>query len=633
MTENKDIKPSTNRDTSKYEINRVVVETYVSKCTITNNNNNNAIDNIQNNINMKNIDNNCDEVKPTPSYSICQENNINLIYHIKKFDLPLSTTNSSINYLTEIIKKDNNESKTGSFRKNFVISRSNIFIGGNQNLKGMNLHLIENKKYNNTIHKEITDTKNNNENIENVEINLNESKRDDKEKNKNKNPLEVLELIKKRWKEAEKEYKMSFSFISNNETVLINKKKYMDEVINKIDINSNATNSNNHEYYILIKPDKKSKNNKYIHEIIVPSSKKELEESVNKFLTNSNNEHNDNKEAFEYSMERLNKRTSQNIIIMNNNNNKKKSKFVNNKKNEILIKNKEENNSDASNSLTDIQHHKEEFCPIFILNKEQIENIFDNLDIKYNKKVDKVKNSINNNPSLNSEKKKKNEVLKNQKNEKLTDLNFNLHPVKVEKFEFIHSNNNINDIQTKNTMFLNINMNNKLDVSNIALNQSDYNFDKQKLESDSFSQKIKETQDFSQCTPISLLQEKYFIYAVSKWAKYSVVNPQSQLYIKYNYKSGHPKFDPILLDMTNFTLWIEKIRTKKDSKKSIVNTISAISYNSSKNKFSTKSGNIRNKIYKTGETIFCTEKNNYSEGNNKFKNKKSKSKPKLGKNK
>ena len=61
MIENKDIKPSTNRDTSKYEINRVVVETYVSKCTITNKNN--AIDNIQKNLNMKNIDNNCDEVK------------------------------------------------------------------------------------------------------------------------------------------------------------------------------------------------------------------------------------------------------------------------------------------------------------------------------------------------------------------------------------------------------------------------------------------------------------------------------------------------------------------------------------------------------------------------------------------
>ena len=32
--------------------------------------------------------------------------------------------------------------------------------------------------------------------------------------------------------------------------------------------------------------------------------------------------------------------------------------------------------------------------------------------------------------------------------------------------------------------------------------------------------KNKELKDFSQNTPISLLQEKYFIYAVSKWIKY-----------------------------------------------------------------------------------------------------------------
>ena len=71
-------------------------------------------------------------------------------------------------------------------------------------------------------------------------------------------------------------------------------------------------------------------------------------------------------------------------------------------------------------------------------------------------------------------------------------------------------------------------------------------------------------------TPISLLQEKQFLYAVSKWAKYSVVYPQTQIYIKYNYKSEHSKFDPILLDMTNFILWIEKMHIKEESEKWIV---------------------------------------------------------------
>ena len=101
-------------------------------------------------------------------------------------------------------------------------------------------------------------------------------------------------------------------------------------------------------------------------------------------------------------------------------------------------------------------------------------------------------------------------------------------------------------------------------------------------------------------TPISLLQEKQFLYAVSKWAKYSVVYPQTQIYIKYNYKSGHSKFDPILLDMINFTLRIEKIHIKKESKKQIVTSNSNNIYTNSKKKI----GNTKSKSYKTGATIF-----------------------------
>ena len=50
---------------------------------------------------------------------------------------------------------------------------------------------------------------------------------------------------------------------------------------------------------------------------------------------------------------------------------------------------------------------------------------------------------------------------------------------------------------------------------------------------DNLSFKTKDKKDFGQCTPIALLQEKYFVYAVSKWAKYSDVIPQSKLFIKY----------------------------------------------------------------------------------------------------
>ena len=90
--------------------------------------------------------------------------------------------------------------------------------------------------------------------------------------------------------------------------------------------------------------------------------------------------------------------------------------------------------------------------------------------------------------------------------------------------------------------------------------------------------KNKDMQDFTQNTPISLLQEKYFIYAVSKWIKYSIPTPQSQLYIKYSYKTGHPMFDPINLIMTNFTLWIERIETKRNDNKKGMITISSSGY-------------------------------------------------------
>ena len=264
----------------------------------------------------------------------------------------------------------------------------------------------------------------------------------------------------------------------------------------------------------------------------------------------------------------------------------------------------------------------------------QLKNILENIEKKHDKKMDKNSFSINNNVSLNYEK-KNNEHLKNSKNSKLNDINFNIYPVKGDKFEFIHNApNEIGFRGNNNNLFLNLNANNNnIDVSNIALNQSDDNYGKpMKTDSEYSYQKIKETEDFSQNTPISLLQEKYFLYAVSKWAKYSIINPQEQFYIKFSYSSGHPKFDPILLDMTNFTLWIEKIQTKKDIIKTIISSSSGNII--IKKKFSTKlNNNNKSKVYKSGASIFLNDTNNYNEGNNQIHKKKSKSKPKFDKKK
>ena len=103
-------------------------------------------------------------------------------------------------------------------------------------------------------------------------------------------------------------------------------------------------------------------------------------------------------------------------------------------------------------------------------------------------------------------------------------------------------------------------------------------------------------EDFFQSTPISLLKEKSFIYIVSKWVKYSIPHPQSQIYAKYSYKTGHPLFDPITLSITNFTLWIERIETKNYiSKKAMVSINSSSNYVNNNRKINSKGQNLNHK--------------------------------------
>ena len=273
------------------------------------------------------------------------------------------------------------------------------------------------------------------------------------------------------------------------------------------------------------------------------------------------------------------------------NNGKKKSKFSNKE----IPKIKKNNSSNGNNS----QNQKEDFNPIFILSQRQVKDLYEIVEKKDNKQK-KVEHTLDNNINFNIFNKvdklraipdnkkniddiKKEENIENIKNiekqnknfskKNLEEINFNIFPVKVEKFELINKSENNklapNEIGKGNNNF---------DVSNIALNQSDYIKQGKggENEFDYILNKNKEMEDFGQSTPIYLLQEKCFIYIVSKWTKYSIPQPQSQLYVKYNYKTGHPLFDPITLATTNFTLWIEKI--EKNNKKGIVSINSSINY-------------------------------------------------------
>ena len=612
MTENnQDIKEKEKSKFSKYEINKVVVESYIGTSNLNNDGKENNIKNIDNNGPDTSANNNkMNEVKPKEIYTQCPQTNFKLTYHIKTFNLPLLIKNdSSFSYYISQENKKNNEIKenkenkdnleSNSFKKGLAISTSSLFICEGQNLKGMRIHLINNtskNEYDNVVHKEISSLKNSkNKNVENVEINLSNNKDD--------NLLNSLETIKKRWLKYQKESKFKLSYINNNETVIINKKKYMNELINKVNIKSTSISNNTQEYYLLIKQDRNNKSSKYIHEIIYPGTKKEFETSINKFiLQNSENKENNDKVNIKV-LNRNNKRTSQNYIISTNIKNRPK---FNNKASKTNV----EDNNDENPQNT--------FSPIFIFNQNQIKNLFELINKKTNQKKDRKNEQTTKKTSLKNENTIK-EKLKNTQKEKIDDLNFNIFPIKVDKFEIIQTG--------QNEFGGGANMNNNnIDVSNIALNQSDINTMKQikqgENEDDYSSRKNKETEDFTQNTPISLLHEKYFIYAVSKWAKYSAVIPQFQLYVKYNYKAGHPKFDPINLDITNFTLWIEKIQTK-NKRISTVNTNSSSGYN----KMKTKS-NSKINAYKSGESIFINEA---SHNNDQLKRKKSKSKPKYNK--
>ena len=76
-------------------------------------------------------------------------------------------------------------------------------------------------------------------------------------------------------------------------------------------------------------------------------------------------------------------------------------------------------------------------------------------------------------------------------------------------------------------------------------------------------------EDFGQYTPLSLLNEKFFVYAVSRINKYSTKSSQLNISLLRKYKNSIgfktiSSFDMNNLNINHFSLWIEKI-DKKDS--------------------------------------------------------------------
>ena len=555
--------------------------------------------------------NNAIQNENAKTYSHCFETNFAILSNRKSFVFPFSIYRSSFDYI-----KENPLTAKTTRRNHLGMSNSSIFIGAKQNLKAMNIHLSNHFRYNNTAHREITNFKNGkNNSVDRVNGKLteNDTQKNNNTDNKKVEPVDILKEINLRWKNNQKVFKNNFSFISKinkkepipspspspstSPSLTINKKIYIQELLNNIKLNtnninnansSNGPNNNEKEYYILIKHDKNNKNENIIHEIISPNSNEDFEHSINNFLKKENKENiSNNAES---------STVNDNSTLING---KKKSKFSHQESSHI-----------KKSSSQDVGNEKDEFIPFFIITKKELINLYDIIENKpkENNKPEKIKYSIDNNINYNiiSEEKpeklrsvpkdikenNENNEIKEDKNQKnLDDINFNIFPIKVEKFELICNSHKVasNEIGKGN---------NNIDVSNIALNQSDYMKQVKggENEFDYILNKNKEMEDFGQCTPISLLKEKSFIYIVSKWVKYSIPQPQSQIYTKYSYKTGHPLFDPITLSMTNFTLWIERIETKNyHSKKVMVSINSSSNYLNNIKKNNSKGQNSNNK--------------------------------------
>ena len=165
---------------------------------------------LQKSINKENLNN-------SKIYSFSLQTNFSIISNIKNFKIPFSIQKSSLNYIS--IKSDENKEKN---KKSFVqINNTSIFIGGRQNLKGMRIHLSNNCKYNNTVHKEITNFKNKSVDKTNFRLTENKNKPIEKvnidllEKEEKKNDIDFLKFTNLRWKNHQQVFKNRISFISN----------------------------------------------------------------------------------------------------------------------------------------------------------------------------------------------------------------------------------------------------------------------------------------------------------------------------------------------------------------------------------------------------------------------------------
>ena len=519
----------------------------------------------------------------------------------------------------------NSEKK--SKNKNISMYNTSIFIGGRQNLKSKRIHLTSSIQYNNHMKREIKIFRNKKpKSVDKVNIYLNKSENGEQIIEQ----IDIIKMMNIRWQNNLQETRSNLSYINKKEKKeekklnlnLIDINKYIKDLIDKININYdfNEINGggnnkiNNQEYFVLLKSDNYNQKNNIIHEIIAPKNIEDLEKSVQKFM--------------ERPCSKKNK----------DNNTNSSTSIDLNKKKRILNKNENNNNlngisNNKENINNNIEINEMDYSPVFILSQKDIRNLYETIEppkTNRNKNINYTINNFSFNfvPIIDE-----NAILRSQnnpdilKNEKIENENkWILQQINVEKFELIGVDKNKNEKKENsneqgNFISVSESQNNQ---NNNQINPKENNQIKSEINFQLISEKNipifdsnLSKEDFSQCTPISLLQDKFSVYAVSKWIKFSLPHPQYELSIKSNNNIISNKninyTDQTNLLITNFTLWIERIETKRND-----NNKCSISINSSAN--SKNNSNKRGKSLTYNKSRHTNTKmhktNNYEMGVN-----------------
>ena len=446
----------------------------------------------------------------------------------------LRISNSSKDKISNKVSIRTNKSKNTKKRNNDHIDRIIIDLVSN-NDDNITIKTDSNYYENEDIYKNYMNNKDNNSETNNYDI---------KDNNINNNQMDnlqiALDMVGERWvNDCIKSHELNILFLSNE---IGKKKREIENIINKSTMEKNIVKEINLSFI---------KNKKYIKE-------REINQSLNRWNNNNIKKEKNkfftifkkvDKNNFLYSEKNYIEDLTKNIFLPKNNKNifclLNNDNF--NKIDYKIIKTNDKNQLEKDlynfyqekkiNYIKNKDNNEElKINPIYILNDKQIKQLYEELNLD-NKSTNNKFDNLNTQLSV----------------ARQTAIDYEIIEV------FTPKNNNIDN-----------NSNNSLSKRSIVM--SDLKNDKVS-EMNYIGQK-RSSEDFGQYTPISMLSEKFCVYAVSRNIKYSI--PERQGFLNFiNYNSKKNCFDYDFLKRNNFNLKIEKC-DRIDSFKSSKNTTKRI---------------------------------------------------------